>query len=117
MVSAAVFIPLICHGDDCIKIDEKVFTKNTRPFVCFVHDSHNENAGIDNCALCHHLYEDGKLMEGESSEDMACSQCHGEKDDPGQIKLIATYHKRCRGCHEEKKQGPITCGECHKKIN
>ncbi len=36
-------------------------------------------------------------------------------EDPKQIELAATYHKRCRDCHVEKKHGPITCGACHKK--
>ena len=96
-------------------IDEETFTANSRPFVCFIHDEHNEAAGIEDCALCHHLYEDGKLVEDESSEELSCSECHKAKDDPRQLELTATYHKRCRGCHMKKKQGPVTCGECHKK--
>lgn len=44
-----------------------------------------------------------------------CKICH-EKG-PGTIegfgKEIA--HKSCKGCHEEKKTGPVKCSECHKK--
>lgn len=113
MASAFVLSPLTVLGEECMNIDEAVFAKNTRPFVCFVHDEHNENAGIEECYVCHHLYEDGKLLKGETSEDMACSECHGVKDDPKHLKLIATYHDRCRSCHLEEKKGPVTCAGCH----
>lgn len=118
MAAAFIFAPLTVLGEECMSIDEDVFTKKTRPLACFVHDEHNEKAEIYECDACHHLYEDGKLLEGESSEDMACSECHGEKDDPKHFKLIAAYHGQCRTCHLEKKKGPVTCAGCHeKKIN
>ncbi|MDY0220135.1 MAG: cytochrome c3 family protein [Desulfobacterium sp.] len=117
MVSAFVLAPLTAWAEECMNIDETVFTNKTRPFVCFVHDEHNDNAGIEECDVCHHLYEDGKLLEGETSEEMACSECHGSKDDPKHIELIATYHDRCRSCHLEEKKGPVTCAGCHEKKN
>ncbi len=83
--------------------------------MCFPHDTHNENAGIEDCAVCHHVYEDGKLMEGESSEDTTCAECHTTKGDSKHMELITRYHDRCRGCHLEREKGPVTCGECHKK--
>lgn len=120
LISAGLFavllVPTFSFSDDCMDIDEGVFTKKQRPFVCFNHDEHNEKAGLeDDCALCHHMYEDGQLVEDESSEDMACSECHAEKNDPKQFELTSAYHKRCRDCHLEKKQGPVTCGACHEK--
>jgi hypothetical protein len=116
LISAVVLAPSFSFSDDYMNIDEEAFTQQQRPFVKFYHDEHNEKAGLeDDCALCHHLYEDGKLVEDESSEDMACSECHAQENDPKQIELAATYHNRCRACHVEKKQGPITCGACHKK--
>ncbi len=44
-----------------------------------------------------------------------CKICH-EKG-PGKIEGFGKdmAHKTCKGCHEEKKQGPTKCGECHKK--
>ncbi len=44
-----------------------------------------------------------------------CKICH-EKG-PGKIEGFGKdmTHKTCKGCHEEKKQGPTKCGECHKK--
>lgn len=116
LISAGVLLPSFSFSDECTNIDEATFNEKRRPFVCFIHDEHNEKAGLEeDCALCHHTYEEGKLVEDESSEDMACSECHAKENDPKQFELTATYHKRCRGCHLEKKEGPITCGACHKK--
>jgi len=44
-----------------------------------------------------------------------CKICH-EKG-PGKIASLGKdwAHQTCKGCHEEKKQGPTKCGECHKK--
>lgn len=106
---------LTSFSRDCMTVSGDVFDKNARPYVCFEHDDHNDAAGIDDCSVCHHVYEDGQLVEGESSEDSYCSDCHYEQGDSRQLDLVARYHKRCRGCHLEMKTGPILCGECHKK--
>ena len=96
-------------------IDNTVFAKPTRPEVLFEHDNHNEKSGLDDCMACHHVYEDGKLSEDESSEDLRCIDCHdGSKDGPA-YGLRKAFHQNCKGCHLEKKAGPILCGECHKK--
>jgi predicted CXXCH cytochrome family protein len=44
-----------------------------------------------------------------------CKACHGEAT-PAKLTLGKdAAHKLCKGCHEAKKQGPVKCGECHKK--
>ena len=53
------------------KISNSVFSKPRQPSVGFMHDEHNEMAGIDDCAVCHHLYEDNTLVQDESSEDLS----------------------------------------------
>ena len=106
------------YSNECIPIGSETMEENTnkRPFVCFNHDTHNENAGLeDDCAICHHVYEDGKLIEDESSEDFSCSECHWKEGASIQFDLISKFHKRCRGCHLNEKKGPVTCGECHGK--
>lgn len=108
------------HASDCLDINGESDSKNsnTRPFVCFQHDTHNETAGIEKCDRCHHLYdEQEKLLDGQSSEEQSCSECHaGEKNsDALDISLIAKYHKLCRDCHLDEKKGPVVCGECHKR--
>ena len=98
----------------------KVYEKKTRPFSLYEHDIHNEKIGMDDCAFCHHLYEDGKLLAGESSEDQYCSDCHGIiPTEKNTVSLTKAFHLRCRSCHEEKWNGPVFCGECHirKKYN
>ncbi|HWI40114.1 MAG TPA: cytochrome c7 [Verrucomicrobiae bacterium] len=44
-----------------------------------------------------------------------CKACH-EKG-PGKIEGFGKdfAHKTCKGCHQEKKQGPVSCKDCHKK--
>ncbi len=115
MMFAVSLISFAAWCNDCMDIDADVFENNTRPFVCFSHDTHNENAGIEECAVCHHVYEAGKLVEGASSEDSTCAECHAIKGDAKQMELMTRYHDRCRGCHLDLKKGPVTCGECHKR--
>lgn len=44
-----------------------------------------------------------------------CKVCHVKG--AGKIEGFGkdSAHKMCKGCHEEKKAGPVKCGECHKK--
>lgn len=96
-------------------VDNSVFDNPQRTPSVFVHDEHNETAGIDDCAACHHVYEDGELMEDESSEDQSCSDCHDLTGSDGQPSLDKAFHTNCKGCHQEQGNGPILCGECHIK--
>lgn len=96
-------------------IDNSVYDNPTQPQVRFSHDDHNEMAGLEDCSLCHHLYENGVLVESESSEDMPCSDCHRPKLFDEKTTLTTAFHNRCKGCHLKVKKGPVICGECHKK--
>ena len=99
--------------EDIEAVNDSVFSDRMRPPAVFRHDEHNEAAGIEDCTACHHLYEDGELVEDESSEDMECSECHGNSGDGYPMDVVAAYHLRCKGCHLEEKAGPVMCGECH----
>ena len=101
--------------DDLTVVDNSVFASPQRPSSVFVHDEHNETAGIDDCAECHHVYEDGKRIEDESSEDQSCSECHDLEGSNDQPSLIKAFHLNCKGCHQAQNKGPIMCGECHIK--
>lgn len=109
----AVFNP--CLADETEYIDNSVYSNPSQSKVNFIHDSHNENAELEDCSRCHHLYEDGILIESESSEDMPCADCHSPKMFNKGITLTAAFHKNCKGCHIKEKKGPIMCGECHKR--
>ncbi len=98
--------------EDIKKVKDPAFKERTRGDVPFVHDEHNTKAKIDDCQVCHHTYENGKKVEGVTSEDKKCSECHLPQGKDS-LQLIKAYHDRCKGCHMEKKAGPITCGECH----
>ncbi len=94
-------------------VDSSVFANPQRTPAVFKHDAHNEKAGIENCNECHHVYQEGKLLEDESSEDQRCSDCHGVKAEGKKLALVKAFHANCKGCHEKQKKGPILCGECH----
>ena len=114
VVSAFLFVSAYSQ-EEMTFIDNSVFTKPERASSIFRHDEHNEKAGIEECNKCHHIYEDGKLLEDESSEDQRCSDCHELKSSDNTPALMKAYHTNCKGCHLKQKKGPIMCGECHLK--
>jgi len=110
-------LPTMAMADqeDITLLNDPAFEVHQRPAVMFVHDLHNEKAGIEDCSVCHHVYEDGKLVEDESSEDESCSSCHPAKPEGKELGLMRAYHQRCITCHTEAKKGPLSCGQCHVK--
>lgn len=85
-----------------------------RPVSAFDHDAHMEYEVMDGeCYLCHHLYEDGKLVPEESSDGQYCSECHGLQAEGRTPGLVEAYHRKCKSCHEAEKKGPLACGQCH----
>ena len=101
--------------EDIEAVKDTAFEKRLRPPVSFLHDDHNEKAAIEECDACHHVFEKGKKVEGESSEGISCSECHTPEKAETPLSLVKIYHARCKGCHLEKKAGPIQCGECHRR--
>ena len=117
-----VFFLIFCLGlvingfsqDDMKFIPNDAFEKTRRPPAVFRHDEHNELAQIDECYICHHVYDDnGRLVEDETSEDQRCSDCHELKASGRKPALMKAYHLNCKGCHEARKDGPTMCGQCH----
>lgn len=102
--------------EDMVVVDNRVFDHPQRTPSVFEHDAHNEAAEIEDCAACHHVYDDdGVLVEDESSEDSSCSECHGASDEGPTPSLRKAYHLNCKGCHGEQGKGPVLCGECHQR--
>lgn len=101
--------------EDVRRVEDSFFQNQMRPAVTFVHDAHNEKAGIEECSTCHHVYEGGKLLPEESSEDRECSECHGAPGRDGHLRLAGVYHLRCRGCHQQQSAGPVQCSQCHRR--
>ncbi len=115
-VALAVFGGMGVRSQEEMKqVSSDPFPRPQRPPAVFLHDAHNAKAGIEACNECHHVYEDGKRREEESSEDRRCADCHGLADEGGRPGLRKAYHRNCRGCHLERRQGPIVCGECHRR--
>ncbi len=118
IVVASAFLFVSAYSqEEMTFVDNSVFTKPQRTPSIFHHDEHNEKAGIEDeeCNKCHHVYEDGKLLEDESSEDQGCSECHELKSSGNTLALMKAYHTNCKGCHLKEKKGPVMCGECHQK--
>ena len=115
-VAVTVVVVLAAYSqEDMIYVRDSAFVIKSRPPVPFAHDEHNENAEIEDCSVCHHVYEDGQLVEGESSEETECSECHMADAESTPIDLVRVFHLNCKGCHLEQKAGPVQCAECHPK--
>lgn len=99
--------------EDMRFINAAGFSNPARPAARFNHDAHNEKNEITDCSVCHHVYENGRLIAGESSEDQKCGACHGDQNGDNPISLRKAFHLNCKGCHLEKNAGPILCGQCH----
>jgi len=112
----AIWVLLILTAfsqEDMAEVKDDGFQKRQRPPVVFNHDAHNETAEIEACSECHHLYENGQKLEDDSSEDQLCSDCHSDKASDKKPRLRKAFHLNCKGCHLERKKGPIMCGSCH----
>lgn len=99
--------------EDMQVIDNTIFESPRRPPAVFGHDDHNEQAQIEECNPCHHVYEDGRIVEDESSEDQSCADCHELSDSGRKPGLIKAFHTKCKSCHRERREGPLMCGQCH----
>lgn len=99
--------------EDMTHVGNSMYDNPQRTPALFNHEAHNEAAGIEDCNECHHVYEEGKKLEDESSEDRMCSECHDFKADGRTLSLTNAFHTNCKGCHLQQNKGPIMCGECH----
>jgi hypothetical protein len=116
LVLSALLMAAAYSQEEMQAVDNQAFPSPQRPPSLFRHDEHNATAAIEECNVCHHVYDDtGKLVEGESSEDQGCSECHAVSDSGNQPGLRKAFHLNCKGCHREQQKGPILCGECHVK--
>jgi hypothetical protein len=115
MIGLFTLVGLTVYAQEDIEfVEDSGFTSTMRPLPAFMHDEHNEKAGIEDCSECHHVYDEaGNRLEDESSEDQECSECHGAQGDEYPMELVSRYHMNCKGCHQANNAGPVTCGTCH----
>jgi hypothetical protein len=106
-------VPLVRSQENLRALQPEDFPRPQRPAVAFAHDANNEEAGIESCNECHHVYADGQRVPDESSEGQRCSDCHGLQDAGRQPGLMKAFHLSCKGCHQAQNKGPVMCGECH----
>lgn len=99
--------------EDMTHIKAEAFTAHTRPAAVFVHDAHNEKAGIEDCAACHHgKNEQGQQDKEDISAGTPCADCHAPAQDKG-TPLMRAYHQQCINCHTKEDKGPTHCAGCH----
>jgi hypothetical protein len=111
---SAALLAAAYSQEDMQTVDDQAFSSPQRPPSIFRHDEHNEKAKIEECNVCHHVYDDsGKRLEDESSEGQPCSECHGLNDNGSQPGLRKAFHRKCKSCHQKEQKGPILCGQCH----
>lgn len=115
MLAVLLMLATAYSQDEMTHIDNRSFANPQRTASVFPHDTHNESAGIEECSECHHLYEEGKKLEDESSEDQRCADCHEARAVDGRPGLRNAFHGNCKGCHAAAGKGPIMCGECHRR--
>ena len=114
LLAAAVLFSLpALSQEDMTHVPTTAFAKTQRPAAVFKHDEHNEKAAIENCNACHHVWENGKLVEDQDSAGVPCADCHALEQDGDTPGLQDAYHQQCWGCHEQQGKGPVMCGECH----
>ena len=100
--------------EDMVVVNTDGFENPRRPPAVFRHGEHNELARIEECHVCHHVYnENGHQVEDESSEDQRCSDCHQLVASGRKPPLMKAFHLNCKGCHKDRKNGPTMCGQCH----
>lgn len=107
------FAQLASSQEDMTVIASDAFEKLTRPPAAFVHDQHNEKAGVEDCVICHHGGSDGVQDTSSSTEGTACADCHAVQPEKGATGLTKAYHQQCIRCHEQSGKGPLACGQCH----
>lgn len=99
--------------EDIKELAFPAFQNPERPAAVFMHDEHNEKAGLDGCLPCHHAgIENGEFVEGDPAP---CADCHSVEGDGKTLPLMLASHKLCGDCHAKMKKGPLACGECHKR--
>ncbi len=86
-----------------------IFGKLERPQVIFNHSKHEEAFKKEGCNTCH-PEKDGQLIFDFPKKA-------GKKD---KTSVMNAYHDECIDCHkkmsrEDKKTGPVNCGDCHKE--
>lgn len=107
------FAQLASSQEDMTVIASDAFEKLTRPAATFVHDQHNEKAGVEDCVICHHGGSDGVQDTSSSTEGTPCADCHAVLPGKDATGLTKAYHQQCIRCHEQSGKGPLACGQCH----
>ena len=107
--------PAFSSQEDMTHVRSDALGPLTRPMAVFAHDQHNEKAGIDDCAACHHGKDaQGRQDKEDISAGIPCADCHAGAEKQV-TPLMRAYHQQCIGCHTQMAKGPTHCAGCHVK--
>ena len=110
-----MFTPMGMAEVDMTHVRSDALGPLTRPMAVFAHDQHNEKAGIDDCAACHHGKDaQGRQDKEDISAGIPCADCHAGAEKQV-TPLMRAYHQQCIGCHTQMAKGPTHCAGCHVK--
>jgi hypothetical protein len=112
----------MAQEEEYILAHDDVFGKLRRPDVKFSHEIHAQSLEETGCGVCHHTPDDktDQLVYIEDDERL-CKECHGLEKESSTPALREAFHGSCTGCHrnpiktDNLKNGPTTCGGCHRK--
>lgn len=113
LMSVGLLLSAAHSQEEEVYLDNSAFANPRRAAVPFDHDAHNEAAELEDCTECHHRFDEAGNKLEESSEDLACADCHELNDAGRQPGLMKAFHLNCKGCHLDSRKGPVTCGQCH----
>lgn len=90
MKNLVIAAMLVAFASSAALAADTVVLKAKNGDVTFNHKAHSDN--LNDCKICHGADKPGKIELGK------------EKG-----------HALCKDCHTKSAQGPIKCGDCHKK--
>ena len=115
IIAAILGFSTFDKGKTITFLDSASFENPQEAPSAFDHDFHDLDLDIQ-CEECHHVYENGVLVQDKCSDEKRCIECHPIKaTDEYKIPLLQAFHSSCQGCHEKEDKGPVMCGECHKR--
>lgn len=97
-------------ADRILIVHDEIFGKLERPGVVFDHGKHSKAFQKEGCKTCHPVTE-GRYLFFEYPFKITRKNKES---------IMNSFHEKCIQCHQRrisqnKKAGPIICGECHRR--
>lgn len=92
--------------------------RGEKPPVTFSHRRHPKPQLA--CEQCHHDKQRGKNLWREGQPVKLCRECHSLRPQAGRPDIKNAFHRQCKGCHlayrkQRQAAGPVNCEGCHRR--